>query len=98
VPPPRNCAAYRRRALTYNRPLLNAALRVLSSLAYRTGTTAIDIDVLRSNALPGEIDLELDFSIRAMCHQAVKVEAAADAAVSRISPRTSVSPRSRLSV
>jgi len=43
-----------------DRTILRAALRVLMNLEYRTAVDPADIDLLKSSALPDEIDLDLD--------------------------------------
>jgi hypothetical protein len=59
-----------------DRSLLRAALRVLAGLEYRRAAEASDIDLLRSNAFPEEIDLDLDDLARSVAQRAMKPYAA----------------------
>ena len=54
-----------------DRPLLRAALRVLTSLEYREPTEASDIDLLRNNARPEDTDLDLDDLARCVAERAM---------------------------
>jgi hypothetical protein len=57
--------------LYMDKPVLQAALRVLMSLENGTCANAFDVDLVRGNALPGERDVELDDLARAVAGRAM---------------------------
>ena len=54
-----------------DKPVLQAALRVLMSLEKGTRANASDVDLVRGNALEHELDLELDELARAVADRAM---------------------------
>ena len=57
--------------LYMDKPVLQAALRVLMSLEKGTRANASDVDLVRGNALEHELDLELDELARAVADRAM---------------------------